>query len=95
MTTTGDIVINEDAGNKLAKLDKKQIEENEKIFDTMVTQSPDYKPTNAEAIVAIAKNDDGSIKWTFDNIYQNKDLASVAKIIMVQKIIEIIQTEKQ
>ena len=50
-----------------------------KKFDTMVIQSPDYKPTNAEAIVAIAKNDDGSIKWTFDNIYENKDLASVAK----------------
>ena len=79
MTTTGNIVVNEDAGNKLAKLDKKQIEENERIFDTMVVQSPNYKPTNAEAIVAIAKNDDGSIKWTFDNIYENKDLASVAK----------------
>ena len=79
MTTTGDIVVNEDAGNKLAKLDKKQVDENEKIFDTMVVQSPNYKPTNAEAIVAIAKNDDGSIKWTFDNIYQNKNLASVAK----------------
>ncbi len=42
-------------------------------------QSPEYKPTNIKAIIAMAKNNDGSVKWTFDNIYQNKDLASVAK----------------
>ena len=33
----------------------------------------------------MAKNDDGSIKWTFDNIYQNKDLASVAKDLLWNK----------
>ena len=32
MTTTGDIVVNEDAGNRLAKRSKKQIEENERIL---------------------------------------------------------------
>ena len=79
MTTSGDIVVNEDANDKLAKLTKEQIEKNEQLFDTMVVQSPEYKPTDAKAIVAMAKNDDGSIKWTFDNIYQNKNLASVAK----------------
>ena len=79
MTTNGDLVVNDSASLKLAKLTKEEIEKNEKLFDTMVVQSPEYKPTNAKAIVAMAKNDDGSIKWTFDNIYQNKNLASVAK----------------
>jgi hypothetical protein len=79
MTTSGDIVINKSANSQLAKLSKEDIEKNKKLFDTMVVQSPEYKPTNAKAIVAMAKNDDGSIKWTFDNIYQNKNLASVAK----------------
>ena len=79
MATSGDIVINKSANTQLAKLSKEEIEKNKKLFDTMVVQSPEYKPTNTEAIIAMAKNDDGSIKWTFDNIYQNKNLASVAK----------------
>ena len=79
MATSGDIVINKSANTQLAKLSKEEIERNKKLFDTMVVQSPEYKPTNTEAIIAMAKNDDGSIKWTFDNIYQNKNLASVAK----------------
>ena len=80
MATIGDTIINEAAiSGQVAKLDKSQIEENEKLLETMVSQDSSYKPTNAESIIALDKNDDGSIKWTFDNIYQNKKLASVAK----------------
>ena len=46
MATSGDIVINKSANTQLAKLSKEEIEKNKKLFDTMVVQSPEYKPTN-------------------------------------------------
>ena len=80
MSTLGDTIINEAAiEGQVAKLDKSQIEKNEKLLETMVDQDPSNKPTDVESIIAVDRNDDGSIKWTFDNIYQNKKLASVAK----------------
>ena len=78
MSTLGDTIINEAAiEGQVAKLDKSQIEKNEKLLETMVDQDPNNKPTDVESIIAVDRNDDGSIKWTFDNIYQNKKLASV------------------
>ena len=80
MTTVGDTIINESAiDGQTAKLDKEQIQKNEQLLEAMVDQDPSYKPIDAESIVVMDKNDDGSIKWTFDNIYQNKKLAAVAK----------------
>ena len=95
MATIGDTIINEAAiSGQVAKLDKSQIEENEKLLETMVSQDSSYKPTNAESIIALDKNDDGSIKWTFDNIYQNKKLASVAKDYYGTKLNKSILIEK-
>ena len=37
------------------------------------------KDNNINNIIPIQKNDDGSLKYTFDNIYDNKQLAAVAK----------------
>jgi len=80
MATIGDTIINESAiSGQIAKLDKAQVEENEKLLETMVSQDQSYKPTNVKSIIAVDKNDDGSVKWTFDNIYENKKLAAVAK----------------
>ena len=80
MTTVGDTIINEAAiSGQVAKLDKAQVEENEKLLETMISQDQSYKPTDVKSIIAVDKNDDGSVKWTFDNIYENKKLAAVAK----------------
>ena len=80
MATIGDTIINESAiSGQVAKLDKAQVEENEKLLETMISQDESYKPTNVKSIIAVDKNDDGSVKWTFDNIYENKKLAAVAK----------------
>ena len=80
MTSVGDTIINESAiDGQIAKLDKEQVQKNEQLLEAMVDQDPSYKPNDAESIVVMDKNDDGSIKWTFDNIYQNKKLAAVAK----------------
>jgi len=80
MATVGDTIINEAAiSGQIAKLDKAQVEENEKLLETMVSQDQSYKPTDVKSIIAVDKNDDGSVKWTFDNIYENKKLAAVAK----------------
>jgi len=80
MATIGDTIINESAlSGQVAKLDKAKVEENEKLLETMISQDESYKPTNVESIIAVDRNDDGSVKWTFDNIYQNKKLAAVAK----------------
>ena len=37
------------------------------------------KDNNINNIIPIQKNDDNSLKYTFDNIYENKQLAAVAK----------------
>ena len=80
MATIGDTIINESAlSGQVAKLDKAKVEENEKLLETMISQDASYKPTNVKSIIAVDKNDDGSVKWTFDNIYENKKLAAVAK----------------
>ena len=36
-------------------------------------------PTNIKSIIALDQNKNGSVKYTFDNIYENKDLARVAQ----------------
>ena len=58
MSTLGDTIINEAAiEGQVAKLDKAQIEKNEKLLETMVSQDSSYKPTNAESIIALDKNE--------------------------------------
>jgi len=78
----GDIIINKkvfefNSSKKGSVLSDEQIKKN--IENIKAPAKTFEKPADAEAIVALAQNDDGSIKWTFDNIYQNKDLAKVAK----------------
>ena len=80
--TEGDIIVNKkviEFGNsqESSVLSKEDIEKNiQNIKSTPITIET---PSNAQSILALAKNDDGSIKWTFDNIYENKNLAKVAK----------------
>ena len=56
MGTVGDTIINEAAiSGQIAKLDKAQVEENEKLIETMVSQDESYKPTNVKSIIAVDK----------------------------------------
>ena len=80
MISNGDVVINKTSvKNQVAKFDEEQFQKNKQFFLNEVEQDPDNIPTGVEAIIAMDRNSDGSVKWTFDNIYQNKDLAAVAK----------------
>ena len=80
--STGDIIVNKktlefNASGGSEGISKEQIEKNkERIKSTGTTIE---KPTDAKSILALDKNEDGSVKWTFDNIYENKSLAKVAK----------------
>ena len=80
MISNGDVVINKTSvKNQVAKFDEEQFQKNKQFFLNEVEQDPDNIPTGVGAIIAMDRNSDGSVKWTFDNIYQNKDLAAVAK----------------
>ena len=80
--SAGDIVVNKktiefnNSGTGTI-LSNEQIEKNKKNLSS--TGTTVEKPSNAKSILTLDKNDDGSIKYTFDNIYENKNLASVAK----------------
>ena len=80
--SAGDIVVNKKTiefnnSGKGTILSNEQIEKNKKNLSS--TGTTVEKPSNAKSILTLDKNDDGSIKYTFDNIYENKNLASVAK----------------
>tara|TARA_R100001460_G_scaffold44570_2_gene81387 strand:- start:896 stop:4972 length:4077 start_codon:yes stop_codon:yes gene_type:complete len=47
--------------------------------ETDIESVKDKKPEDVQNFIPIQKNEDGSLKYTFDNIYENKQLASVAK----------------
>ena len=80
--TEGDFTIN----NQVDKYNNQQIaggfstEELLKSFqtDTKDTETIKKNP-NLNSAIPIQYNSDGSLKYTFDNIYKNKQLASVAK----------------
>ena len=80
--SAGDIVVNKKTiefnnSGKGTILSNEQIEKNKKNLSS--TGTTVEKPSNAKSILTLDKNDDGSIKYTFDNIYENKQLAAVAK----------------
>ena len=71
----GDLLINNQSNNQLANPDKglsvdqmlKNLEKNKNL------------PDNTKSVIAMDTNPDGSIKYTFDNIYQNKNLVAVSR----------------
>jgi hypothetical protein len=81
----GDLAINESASvDQYAGLSKEDIQRNEDIFfgdtDPQIKQpNIEKKPDTAKNAIPIQYNTDGSLKYTFDNIYENDQLASVAK----------------
>ena len=81
----GDLAINESAAvDQYAGLSKEDIQRNEDIFfgdtDSQIKQpNIETKPDTATNAIPIQYNTDGSLKYTFDNIYENDQLASVAK----------------
>ena len=88
----GDLAVNQSAStDQYAGLSREDIEKNKNIFfrsaddsaptDDIKIKQPDVqvKPDTAQNAIPIQYNQDGSLKYTFDNIYDNKKLASVAR----------------
>ena len=85
MINNGDLIINKQAQNNemLVASEKKfsnQELENRKNF-LYSTESSKFQepPTTIKSIIALDQNKDGTVKYTFDNIYENKQLTEVAK----------------
>jgi hypothetical protein len=73
----GDFAVNQQTLN--ADSDKAlSLQDFEKKKETLLV-SEENKPQDVENFIPIQKNEDGSLKYTFDNIYKNTQLASVAK----------------
>ena len=82
----GDLTINESIYDKqFAALNIDDLNKRDDLFFGTDKPLPDTdtktesKPNEAKNVIPIQKNKDGSLKYTFDNIYENKQLASVAK----------------
>ena len=80
----GDSVVNIDSyknntGKKLVS--KEQGLENIRKYKkkNFINTDKITQDNNINNIIPIQKNNDGSLKYTFDNIYDNKQLAAVAK----------------
>ena len=80
--TEGDFAIN----NQVDKYNNQQIAggfSTEELLNSFQTDTKDTetikKNPNLNSAKPIQYNSDGSLKYTFDNIYKNKQLASVAK----------------
>ena len=55
------------------------LSENRKKDKEVLILDKEKKPEGVENFIPVQKNQDGSLKYSFDNIYQNKQLVSVAK----------------
>ena len=86
--TNGDIAINktialEDNVQKVAKVDLETLEKNKELFKSQVetgeTTAKDIKE------IIIADVDKGNVKYTFDSIYKDEELISVAKDYYTEK----------
>ena len=81
--STGDQIVNQEAFDNeqllLAKVSLEDQEKSEKLFDLSKSEDATFKPLDINSIIAVDQNNDGSVKWTFDNIYENKTLAGVAR----------------
>jgi len=73
----GDFAINQEVSN--SQSDTPLSLEDFKTKEDNLILSEDKKPEDAKNFIPIQKNEDGSLKYSFDNIYQNKQLVSVAK----------------
>ena len=80
--TEGDFTIN----NQVDKYNNRQIAggfSTEELLKSFQTDTKDTeiikKDPNLNSAIPIQYNADGSLKYTFDNIYKNKQLASVAR----------------
>ena len=81
--------------DQYAALTNKDLQKNKDLFfqeDESITPADDdteikqpnipniqEKPDTAKNVIPIQYNEDGSLKYTFDNIYDNKKLAAVAR----------------
>ena len=74
----GDLIINQDAelGSKKSGLSANDMLERIESFDP---KEPNKIETKSNTVIPVSNNDDGSLKYTFDNIYQNDDLIQVAR----------------
>ena len=80
--TNGDIAINknialQDNIQKVAKVDLETLEKNKQLFKSQV-ESGETTPRDIKEII-IADVDKDNVKYTFDSIYKDKELISVAK----------------
>ena len=74
----GDFAINQEVGD--SQSDKAlSLDEFKTKSDSLILEE-DSKPEGVENFIPVQKNEDGSLKYSFDNIYKNKQLVSVAKI---------------
>ena len=73
----GDFAVNQETSNEQS--DKALSLNDFKKKTDSLTVNENKKPEGAENFIPIQKNEDGSLKYAFDNIYQNKQLVSVAK----------------
>ena len=74
----GDLIINQDAelGSRKSGLSANDMLERIDNFDP---KEPNKIETKSNTVIPVSNNDDGSLKYTFDNIYQNDDLIQVAR----------------
>ena len=74
----GDLAVNRSAySNNFAGLSKEDLrKKRKKFFSVNETVVPDE---NIKNVIPIQYNSNGSLKYTFDNIYENKQLTSIAK----------------
>ena len=85
MINNGDLIINKQAQNNEMlvasekKFSNKELEDRKNFLYS--TESSKFKepPTNIKSIIALDQDNKGNVKYTFDNIYENKDLARVAQ----------------
>ena len=75
----GDFAINQEAEEK-SKGKAFSLEDFERAEENIILDKEKIvNNKNINNFIPVQKNNDGSLKYTFDNIYQNKQLASVAK----------------
>ncbi len=74
----GDLIINQDAELRSKKSGLSANDMLERI-DSFDPKEPNKIETKSNTVIPVSNNDDGSVKYTFDNIYQNDDLIQVAR----------------
>ncbi len=73
----GDFAINQQASDNTSDVPL-TLEDFQKKEENLIS-TKEEKPANVNNFIPVQKNEDGSLKYTFDNIYENKQLVSIAK----------------